>query len=530
MNTREFNIFENDENKINVIEFSIGLKIIECILNDIDILLQDYTFSKEENEELNAYKDIINKIYQRYNNLFSTYRLINDRNSLEHKQNLSKDDESRLSTLNDLINSIFYHTKTLSSPCVLIPQLKKEIELKRELHVQEIRDIYLQIYLDYQRCFEIESIIQQKFVIPKWKNYLTKFSDQYKQGEHFAVLFHSGGGFVILPGMKDYSSKKSDHDSEHKTDFLSTSLITDKEMESGNTNVGIIVSIKNQTILAASGSDCGTREFTGKSVLDIKRNEKTGNNVRTFTPISKLGTPKYIEKQAMKASKLNTGEILNAGKWICPIYTEVVVDKEDFELEAIFFKTTGCDLNFKDYFVAKQMEMYYKKPLRIVNQSICRENAKLTPYTAEEIERFKKQLAFFSNTNNYTVFKQNPVLFKNLIKLYYHEVIERAEFKKEVKEKAQIICIRIIEYLNYLIKNNNLKDTEIITLDDILNIELKTEDFPPVKYTPMDNWGSSNIRQEDISEIVLDIPQDLENLVNKYLTTDVRVEKELEIG
>ena len=42
------------------------------------------------------------------------------------------------------------------------------------------------------------------------------------------------------------------------------------------------------------------------------------------------------------------------------------------------------------------MEMYYGKPLQIINQSICRENSHLSPYTKEEKEKCTSSLEVLS--------------------------------------------------------------------------------------------------------------------------------------
>ena len=533
MNTRNFDIIKYDKTfntkGINEDNFKAGLTIIKTILADIDIILQDYNIPEDKTKELREKRDIIANIYNKYNNLFSITRILTEYNALAHKQPLTDIEEKKLNILLKIARKAMIYRSYNNDICVLIPQYKLEEQLEEKCDIQQIEKVYKEIYKDYQICFELESQIHQDIVIPIWKEYLTKYNPQYEQGEHFAYLFHSGGGFVVLPGTKQYQSKEPDNN--YKTDFISASLITEKEMESGNTNVGILVGIKDKTILTSFGSDCGTRDSSEKSVTNIKNNEKTGNSVsiglaRMDLPVSKLGTPKNIERQAMKASISNTGEILNAGKWIAPIYTEVVVDKEDFELEAILFKTTGCDINFKDFLVAKQMEMYYGKPLQIINQSICREKANLSPYTKQEEERFEKQLEFFSDSNNYKIFDQNPILFKNLIKLYYQEVIEKAGFKGEAKIKAQVICLKIAEYLNSVIEEKGLDDSNQIKLDDILNVNLEENDLPPVKYIPEIVWGrSTEVKRKDIESFILDIPQDLESKVKELLYSEVKIEK-----
>ena len=345
-------------------------------------------------------------------------------------------------------------------------------------------------------------------------------------------MLHSSNAFINLPGSEGYhKNKENGNDVDHKINFISSSLITDKEMETGYTNVGILIKPKRITILTAYSSDCGTIENNQKNVTNIKVNDD-GYCVsiaypRYAMPISKLGTPKKIERDAIQASINNTGEILNAGKWVFPIYTEVVIDKKDFELDGIFFKTTGCDINLQDYIVAKQMEMYYGKKLRKVNQSINREKNGLNPYTDEEIERFNDQLQFYNDEENYKMFKDAPVLFRNLIQSYYKEIVCETGFKAETKIKIESTFVKIIEYLNSFIKQNQIEDDSKIKLDDIMNIDLDNKSFPLTRYVPENVWGSTEITKKDIGkEFALNIPINLKKKVEDLLlTTNIQFEK-----
>ena len=241
-----------------------------------------------------------------------------------------------------------------------------------------------------------------------------------------------------------------------------------------------------------------------------------------------MGTPKEIERKAMQASINNTGEILNAGKWIAPIYTEVVVDKSDFELDGIFFKTTGCDINIKDYIVAKQMEMYYGKKLRAVNQSINREKNNLSPYTQEEKERFNEQLAFYMSEENYKIFEQYPVLYRNLFMLYYQEIINGTGFKGKVRDEAETAVLKVVDYLNNVIQNKKLEDSSTIKLDEIMSISLDAEQLPKCRYEPEFQWGQTEITKNEIGkEFTMSIPIDLKKRVEQTLNSEIILEKRI---
>lgn len=504
--------------------------IIEKMIEDIDIILKDYKLDSTKVKTLQGYRNNILSFYEKYANLFSEDRII-----MELRKymcgNLTPNESKRANKLQQIGLKLSMN-RGRGKFDVLVPFFEYTIE-DSENGEEKANEFYSQFYQELLECFEIEDKIQEDIVIPIWKNYLNSVNDEFTQGDRFAYLFHSSNQFINLPGSVMYQNKKKDeNDVENKMEFISSSLITDKEMETGNTNVGITLKIKNKTILAASPSDCGTRESTDKAVNNVK----VGNNgyyvsiglTRFFVPLSKLGTPKEIERKAMQASINNTGEILNAGKWIAPIYTEVVIDKNDFELDGIFFKTTGCDINIKDYIVAKQMEMYYGKKLRKVNQSINREKNNLSPYTQEEKERFNEQLAFYMSEENYKIFEKDPVLYRNLFMLYYQEIINGAGFKGEVRDEAETAVLKVVDYLNNVIQNKKLEDSSTIKLDEIMSISLDSDQLPKCRYEPEFQWGQTEVTKNEIGkEFTMSIPIDLKKRVEQTLNSEIILEKRI---
>ena len=504
--------------------------IVDKMIEDIDIILKDYKLDSVKVKTLQEYRNKIFSFYKKYENVFSKYRILMEFSKYRFRD-LTPDEDKRANELQQI--GLKLSMKRGSSKFdVLVPFFEYTIE-DPEKGEEKAKKFYSQFYEELLECFEIEDKIQEDIVIPIWKNYINSVNDEFAQGDRFAYLFHSSDKFINLPGSVMYQNKKKgENDVKNKMEFISSSLITDKEMETGNTNVGITLKMKNKTILAASPSDCGTRESNDKAVNNVK----AGNNgyyvsigLTNFSiPLSKLGTPKEIERKAMQASINNTGEILNAGKWIAPIYTEVVVDKSDFELDGIFFKTTGCDINIKDYIVAKQMEMYYGKKLRAVNQSINREKNNLSPYTQEEKERFNEQLAFYMSEENYKIFEKSPVLYRNLFMLYYQEIINGTGFKGKVRDEAETAVLKVVDYLNNVIQNKKLEDSSTIKLDEIMSISLDAEQLPKCRYEPEFQWGQTEITKNEIGkEFTMSIPIDLKKRVEQTLNSEIILEKRI---
>ena len=527
MNSREFEIYKNG--KIDSININAAMIIVEQIIKDIDVILKDYDLDKEQIEYLNSRRKRISNFLDKYIPDFSMDNLLSETIQLRNKPSLAPGEQKRL----DIITQIQLKKMrgVRSKYNTLIPYLEETLSDPENGEAKAL-EYYQNFYQELVECFDMEDEIHINIVIPIWKNYIDSVDKDFSQGDRFAYLLHSSNAFINLPGSEGYHiNKENGNDVDHKINFISSSLITDKEMETGHTNVGILIKPKRITILTAYSSDCGTVENNQKNVTNIKVNDD-GYCVsiaypRYAMPISKLGTPKKIERDAMQASINNTGEILNAGKWILPIYTEVVIDKNDFELDGIFFKTTGCDINLQDYIVAKQMEMYYGKKLRKVNQSINREKNGLNPYTDEEIERFNDQLQFYNDEENYKMFKDAPVLFRNLIQSYYKEIVCETGFKAETKIKIESTFVKIIEYLNTFIKQSQIEDDSKIKLDDIMNIALDNKSFPLTRYVPENVWGSTEITKKDIGkEFALNIPINLKKKVEDLLlTTNIQFEK-----
>lgn len=529
MNSREFDFYRNGEFDFD--NMNAGIIIIEGILQDIDIILSDYELEEEKKTYLTDKKQIISTFFEKYKQIFSKTRLLKDLNALNYKPNWDDNDKKQHQKLSNIIMKTM---NSLRKYHVDLPYY----EHKDDKGLEEVIKFYQQFYEELSNCFDIENEIHTNIVIPIWRDYLDSVDSEFKQGDRFAHLLHSSDKFINLPGSENYQSKKLNiEDHKHKETFISTSLITDKEMETGCSNVGILIKMKDKTILSSFPSDCGTIETNKKNATNIKDMENgigvtiAYGSLTHNVPFSKLGTPKHIEANAIKASINNTGEMLNAGKWITPIYTEVVTDKEDFELDGIFFKTTGCDINLHDYILAKQMEMYYGKKLRKINQSIYRKQNGLQPYTKEENERFVQQLQFYNNKENYKMFEENPVLYRNLIQLYYKEIVCGTNFEEDAKTKIECTFIKLVEYLNEIIQERQLQDSNQIKLNEIMELDLESKTFPQTRYVPEIIWGSCTVTKENIEkEFAMDIPVDLKNKVTALLELpDIELEQRGEI-
>ena len=246
--------------------------IVDKMIEDIDIILKDYKLDSVKVKTLQEYRNKIFSFYKKYENVFSKYRILMEFSKYRFRD-LTPDEDKRANELQQI--GLKLSMKRGSSKFdVLVPFFEYTIE-DPEKGEEKAKKFYSQFYEELLECFEIEDKIQEDIVIPIWKNYINSVNDEFAQGDRFAYLFHSSDKFINLPGSVMYQNKKKgENDVKNKMEFISSSLITDKEMETGNTNVGITLKMKNKTILAASPSDCGTRESNDKAVNNVK----AGNN------------------------------------------------------------------------------------------------------------------------------------------------------------------------------------------------------------------------------------------------------------
>ena len=268
-------------------------------------------------------------------------------------------------------------------------------------------------YLD--QLYSIEDEIHEKITVELWKKYCTPIASNFRQGDQFRYIVHSGYNIIKLPGLPGHQKNR-----HVDGDFVSASLISNEQMHMYNGNVGLILE-PNESIIASSRDDSGTRisEVQGlNSILDF------GNGTYVNTRLdyhveeipTKIQSPGHLHTEFMKELDRRNVDALDEG-W--PI-NEVILDDSRIKVIGVFFRVDEHKLALHDFVRAHNMSVMYKVPLRIVN-----------------VERYKKQNEKQNEEHNYeklrNMIREQIKDNYDLIRLYYSNVVWVAEFGNEAK-------------------------------------------------------------------------------------------------
>ena len=313
---------------------------------------------------------------------------------------------------------------------------------------------FMEVTADFEVCFDIEQQIHDDIVVPIWEEYLTSGEKDLELGEDFAYVVHSGMGFIILPNMPGYRDNIYNN-----TSYISSSLLTSKHMSMYNNQVGLIMKVNKDNLLAASAIDCVARTENSLSVNNVRHHEGGyisvgySHGIGNGDIVTKILTPKAIERESIKQAVERDGEILNysGGK----IINEIDIFKPAVEVDGVFLKSNGCDILLNEYLAAKQMEQAYGKKLRIINQSVYRKKEGLTPCTKEDIDVFKQMIAYYQDEKNYDFIKRDPEFISELLDMYWAEVVEPNGYEEQVKSQIRDTFDKMQEYSKKVIKQRD---------------------------------------------------------------------------
>ena len=156
---------------------------------------------------------------------------------------------------------------------------------------------------DLYKCLKIENDLSGD-IRKIWYNSITDFNS-FNNGDDFNLIVHSNSHFRNAL--------------EKNNPFISTSLITDKSM--GLYSDKICLSYKTDVICA---TDYDSTIYISKEndINIIDTNIKISHNIGQES-VTKLMTPKLIEKRNISQCKLLNGEILNSDN--NRVYNEVVI-------------------------------------------------------------------------------------------------------------------------------------------------------------------------------------------------------------
>ena len=355
-------------------------------------------------------------------------------------------------------------------------------------------------------CFDIEDRIKKMIVGPIWNEYLTKNKDYDNNGK-FALVVHASSfdKYVILPQSEKFEKDEDDG-------YISCSIISEDEMELGGI-FGIAYSVDSNSLVTAVHHDAMTRTTQMSSVTNVEKldNKKyisicggiglvlfdyanyrgilKNPELQKSKIKTKISIPQTIIQRAKKNQSRIAGEILNYDYEIKRInimkfaemgenfddaikhatgeenilevlnsigecgYTEVILNKKYAEPKAVVFTTTGCDFNFEQYAIAKQMSQDYNLPLITINKAICRKRNNMVANTYFEQRDLDRQIREFLDEKNLEMMSNDWEKYKSIIKDYYQDIIVGKNFEVDIANK---IINAINKFATYMYKKREI--------------------------------------------------------------------------
>lgn len=292
--------------------------------------------------------------------------------------------------------------------------------------------------------FEVEEAYR-KLVSRIWDKSLTDINS-FKNGDDFKLVVHSSHSSLpsSLPGTKGYI------DNVYRNgEYISCSLLTGKQMDMFNSNIGLSFDVDNDNYICASDFDCVTHTSQIPTIRSVKKiNNKyvdVGFSYSKDANVSTLMLPNEIEELNIKKCIEVNGEPLNNtnGK----IINEVVIDKQTSKVNGIILMTNGCDFLIDEFATALEMQRMYNVPIKVINKSIYREKQNLSPFTETDYQSFNEKLKdsnSFPMLNNFN----NEQLF-DFINQYRSIVLDQGLYKEEIRKEIE-------DLLNNKIVNNKI--------------------------------------------------------------------------
>lgn len=377
------------------------------------------------------------KMYNRIFDLISALqRQIEYTLKYEEENELLKEN---LDKLNNLKNILKKYIDSNSSCCIgnLTSGLIKYMAKKHpdgSFPKEDIIEFYTQsnIYNEYKKyinlVLKIEEEIHEKVTLRLWKEYCTPINKEFKQGDVFRYIVHSGYNIIKLPGLPGYEKNR-----HIDGDFVSASLITNEQMHLYNGNVGLILE-PNESIMASAFSDAGTKIEDNQglnSIIDFGNGTFANTRFDHIDEIpTKIQSPKSLHNEFMNELNRRNIKGLDEG-W--PV-TEVILDDRKIKVIGVFFKTNGIEINLDDYVRARNMKRMYNVPLRTINIVKYKEKNYIDKYSEKDIIKFHKQLEDDISNNN-----------DELIG-YYNDIVCGADFECKIKELIRLKFKKTMQY------------------------------------------------------------------------------------
>lgn len=269
--------------------------------------------------------------------------------------------------------------------------------------------------LEFERDLRELFILEEKCrsnSVKLWERDLTSY-DNITNGEKFMTVIHAS---YFEPGVKGDSNY---HDNEYSKQYLSCSLMSDRELNTfGDAKTLFVMEINSDNYIASSYVDSVTSESTIPNFNTLKEIDVNGSKHYIDagyindkkSSVTSISSPKMIEELSVKRELKDSGELYRYNS----LTNEVILDRTKTKMRGAILLSDGCDLLLEEYLRLKSLEVKFK----CINKELYRQKSNIPPYTDEEYNNF-----LISLDNLDDVIRRYNVSYEDLFDFYQEVVI-----------------------------------------------------------------------------------------------------------
>lgn len=215
----------------------------------------------------------------------------------------------------------------------------------------------LEFEKDLKEIFELEEKCRD-YSIKLWERDITNY-DNITNGEDFMTVIHAS---YLEPGVK---GELNYHDNEYSKQYLSCSLISDRELNTfGDAKTLFVMDVNSDSYIASSFVDSVTSEttkadFNTLKEIDVNGNKhyiKVGYTNDMKSSVTSISSPKMIEELSIQRELKDSGELYRYNSQT----NEVVLDRTKTRVVGALLLSNGCDLLLGEYINLKQRGIRFK--------------------------------------------------------------------------------------------------------------------------------------------------------------------------
>lgn len=268
----------------------------------------------------------------------------------------------------------------------------------------------LEFEKDLKGIFELEEKCRD-YSIKLWERDITNY-DSITNGEDFMTVIHAS---FFEPGVK---GELNYHDNEYSKQYLSCSLISDRELNTfGDVKTLFVMDVNSDSYIASSFVDSVTSESTKANFNTLKEIDvngkkhyiKVGYTNDMKSSVTSISSPKMIEELSIQRELKDSGELYRYNSQT----NEVVLDRTKTRVVGALLLSNGCDLLLGEYINLKQRGIRFK----CINKGLYRQKNNISPYNEEEYNKFLINL----DSLDEVISRYN--ISNDLLREYYYEVV-----------------------------------------------------------------------------------------------------------